>query len=111
MSPNFRLFTSLSKKEQNNMRDGSRIKLNTFNGTKTSPSRCDLKEDYWKLIGIEGVVIQDPFKCCKYESSSNERSVLVKFDVCLESLGLCCHNGVENSLWIPVPDLLEVGEA
>ena len=91
------------------MREGSRVTLNTFNSTKTSPSRCDPKEDYWKLIGIEGVVVQDPFKCCKYESFSNERRVLVKFDVCLESLGLCAHNGVDNCLWILVSDLLEVG--
>ena len=91
------------------MRNGSRVTLTTFNGSKASPSRCDPKEDYWKLIGIEGVVTQDPFKCCKYASFSNERRVLVKFDVCLESLGLCCHNGFENSLWIPVSDLLEVG--
>lgn len=92
------------------MRDGSRVILNTFNGTKKSPSDCVSEEDYWKLIGIEGIVVQDPFKCCKYESFSNERSVLVKFDVCLKSLGLCCHNGVENSLWIPVSDLLGAGE-
>jgi hypothetical protein len=31
------------------MRDGRRVTLNAFNGTKASPSRCDPKEDYWKL--------------------------------------------------------------
>ncbi len=90
------------------MKDGCRVKLNTFNGTKTPPSDCDPREDYWRLIGTEGVVLQDPFKCCKYTGFNNERSILVKFDVSVESLGICCHNDAENSLWIPVSDLLEV---
>ena len=90
------------------MKDGCRVKLNSFNGTKASPSDCEPREDYWQLIGIEGVVLQDPFTCCKYTGFNNERSVLVKFDVSVESLGLCCHNDFENSLWIPVSDLLEV---
>lgn len=90
------------------MKDGCRVKLNSFNGTKTSPSDCDPREDYWRLIGIEGVVLKDPFTCCKYTGFNKERNVLVKFDVSVESLGLSCHNDVENSLWIPVSDLLEV---
>ena len=88
------------------MKDGCRVKLNSFNGTKTSPSDCDPKEDYWQLVGMEGVVLQDPFTCCKYTGFNKERSVLVKFDVSVGSLGLRCQNNIENSLRIPVSDLL-----
>ncbi len=90
------------------MKVGSRVKLDTFHGTKTAPPGCDPKKNYWKLIGVQGVVVQDPFTCCKYERFNNERSVLVKFDSALESLGLCCNDSAENSLWIPAADLLIV---
>jgi len=90
------------------MKEGCRVKLNSWNGTQTSPSQCNPREDYWRLIGMEGIVLRDPFTCCKYTGFNNERSVLVRFDISVESLGLGCHNDADNSLWIPVSDLLEV---
>jgi len=90
------------------MNVNTRVMLYRFNGTITSPSDCDPKEDFWKLIGHEGVVIHDPFKCCKDDRYSDERKVLVKFDTSLDSLGLCFQNDVENSLWILVSELIVV---
>ena len=87
------------------MNVNSRVILKSFNGTVKPPSDCDPGEGFWKLIGHEGVVIQDPFKCCKDDRYSDERKVLVKFDVSLDSFGLCSSNHVKNSLWILVSDL------
>lgn len=89
------------------MKIGKIVKLDTYNGSKASAPGYDPKENYWKLIGCKGVIIKDPFTCAKYpdEALRNERRVLVKFECSLNSLGLYCHNDIENSLWILVTDL------
>ena len=73
-----------------------------------TPSDCDPRQDFWKLIGHEGVIIHDPFRCCKDDRYSDERKVLVRFDIPAASLGLCLRHDVENSLWILVSDLVVV---
>jgi hypothetical protein len=90
------------------MTSGRKVSLMTFEGLITAPRGCAPEGNYWKLIGSEGSVILDPFKCCKDDRYSDERKLLIVFDVSFESLGLCAHQKKENSLWVPVTDLSEV---
>jgi len=92
------------------MKEGCRVKLAAYNAAPTAPPGCDPQEDYWKLIGCEGVVVRDPYTCCKYDNHDSERMVLVAFDVSFASRGLCCRETVENSLWVSIADLLPAGE-
>jgi hypothetical protein len=87
------------------MTSGRKVRLMTFEGLGITPGACASEENYWKLIGSEGSVILDPFKCCKDDRYSNERKLLIVFDVSFESLGLCSYQKNENSLWVPVTDL------
>jgi hypothetical protein len=73
-----------------------RVVLKSFNGSISSPSECRPGENYWLLIGQSGTAIEP----------KNERSrILVRFDVSVESLGLHCHNPIENTLLILESDL------
>ena len=90
------------------MTSGRKVRLMTFEGLSRAPRGCVHERYYWKLIGSEGSVILDPFKCCKDDRYSDERKLLVVFDVSFESLGLCSYQKNENSLWVPVTDLSEV---
>ena len=90
------------------MTHGSKVRLMTFEGLSTPPCGCVPAEDYWKLIGKEGWIALDPFKCCKDDRYSDERKLLVVFDLSFETLGLCSHQKDENSLWVSVTDLSEV---
>jgi hypothetical protein len=90
------------------MSSGRKVKLITYKGSITAPGDCAPEENYWKLIGSEGSIILDPFKCCKDDRYSDERKLLVVFDVTFEFFGLCAHQKNENSLWVPVTDLSEV---
>ena len=90
------------------MTSGRKVRLITFKRLSTAPRGCAPEGNYWKLIGSEGSVILDPFKCCKDDRNSDERKLLVFFDISFESLGLCSHQRNENSLWVPVTDLTEV---
>jgi hypothetical protein len=85
-----------------------KVRLMTFEGLSAVPCDRAPEGDYWKLIGCEGSVILDPFKCCKDDRYSDERKLLVVFDISFESLGLCSHQKNENSLWVSVTDLSEV---
>lgn len=51
--------------------------------------------------GHAGVVVQDPFTCCTYDMCSDERRVLVRFDV---SVAGGDRTGGE-CLWVQVSDL------
>ena len=90
------------------MTQGSKVRLMTFEGLNTPPCGCVPEENYWKLIGTEGRVVLDPFKCCKDDRYSDERKLLVDFDISFECLGLCPHQKNENSLWVSVSDLSEI---
>ena len=90
------------------MTSGRKVRLLTFEGLSTAPCDCVPERNYWKLIGSEGSVILDPFKCCKDDRYSDERKLLVVFDISFKSLGLCSYQKNENSLWVPVTDLTEV---
>jgi len=90
------------------MNSARKVKLITFEGLNTVPKGCAPEKNYWKLIGYECRVVLDPFKCCKDDRYSDERKVLVAFDISFKSMGLYSHQKDENSLWIPVTDLSDV---
>jgi len=72
------------------------VKLKTFLGT-TKPKRGTLgRDNYWKLIGVKGKIIDD--------SGTNDR-VLVLFESNLDDYQVENHNPIKNSLWIKTSDL------
>ena len=73
-----------------------RIQLTSFNGTTQAPPGCRPQENYWALIGHAGEIVGPRNRHARF---------LVKFDVQVASLGLECHNEVENSLLILESDL------
>lgn len=73
-----------------------RVRLKSFNGRLSPPRGTSSEEDYWKLIGQSGEILEP----------KNERGrVLVGFDVTVKSFGLACHNPIESSLYILESDL------
>lgn len=73
------------------------VKLKTFLGTLTSSKKIEERENYWKLIGEKGKVIDD--------TEINNGRVLVLFDKNLNEFGVENHNPIDNSLWIKKSDL------
>jgi len=90
------------------MKIGTSVKLISFNGTLNTESDCSPSEDYWKLIGCKGQIVQDPDKKGIYSPFSDKPRLLVQFEKNVRALGLECHNSVENSLWILESDLSEI---
>ncbi len=90
------------------MTSGRKVRLMTFEGLNIAPKGCVPEGNYWKLIGHKGRVALDPFKCCKDDRYSDERKLLVVFDISFMFLGLCSYQKNKNSLWISVTDLSEV---
>ena len=75
---------------------GQKVRLKSFNGKLIAPKRTSAEEDYWALIGQSGEIV----------APKNEQGrFLVKFDVSVQSLGLACHNPIENALYILESDL------
>ncbi|MCP3925210.1 MAG: hypothetical protein GY714_21770 [Desulfobacterales bacterium] len=75
---------------------GLSVKLNSFNGSVSTPNNCEPSENYWLLIGKQGIVVKT--------ENTNSR-VLVQFKDQVSELGLNCHNEIPNSLLIGVSDL------
>jgi len=84
---------------------GSKVILKSFNGTTSPDENTHSHENYWKLIDSIGTVVQGPDRDESNINLYKEKRVLVKFDLIVKSLGLECHNNVENSLWINIDDL------
>jgi hypothetical protein len=81
-------------------RIGSLVKLVSFNGKKTQPKKFMPEENFWKLIGMDGRIIEnDPKK------GISKNRLLVKFDLSLSDLGIPNHNELPDSLWIADTDL------
>lgn len=78
-----------------------KYKLISFNGTSESAEVCDSNENYWKLIGQEGTLINFSDDL----DFGNDNRVLIKFDEDLVEQGLECHNSLPNALWILKTDL------
>ena len=66
-------------------------------GTLIPKNEIQNDNDYWKLIGEKGKVIND-------DAISEER-VLVLFDKNLDDFKVANHNPINNSLWIKKTDL------
>jgi hypothetical protein len=79
------------------------VTLVSFNGAYFQPLGGDPKENYWKLIGWDGKIVDD----APPEGVSKDR-VLVQFSCDVASQGLHCHNPVPNSLWISRVDLVAI---
>ncbi len=74
----------------------SRVEIKSFNGVVRGASDVDPRENYWLLIGKTGRVV----------AQKNERQrLLIHFDVLISSMGLHCHNPIENTLFIFESDL------
>lgn len=73
------------------------VKLRTFLGTLTPLKKIEERENYWKLIGERGKVVND--------TEFNDGRVLVLFEKNLDELGIENHNPIDNSLWIKKSDL------
>jgi hypothetical protein len=74
----------------------TRVVLRSFNASPTAPRGCRPDENYWKLIGELGCVV---------ETSNARQRVLVRFDKSVADHGLVCHNRMPNSLYILEADL------
>ena len=73
------------------------IKLKTFHGTSEPSIKVKHRENYWKLIGEKGVVLED--------ADFNLDKVLVLFEKNLDDFDLENHNPIKNSLYIDKRDL------
>lgn len=79
------------------IRKDTPVKLKTFLGTVKSSKKVEERENYWKLIGERGKVIDD--------TEINDERVLVLFDKNLNEFKVENHNPIKNSLWIKKSDL------
>ncbi len=92
----------------NTLKIGSKVVLISFNGSTTPDKDTEPHENYWQLINLAGVVVKDPNREGIFKTSFNEKRVLVQFEQNIKSLGLECHNPIDNSLWIRIHDLKEI---
>src|SRR4051794_33916797 len=92
-----------------NFEAGNRVKLKSFRGRKTSPSKVPPEENYWLLIQRSGQITQSPRQRSLFATFSKQKKVLVKFDDSLADLSLECHNEIPNALWILTTDLEKSG--
>jgi len=83
------------------MKKGQKFELKTFNGKTTADVDCNENENYWKLIGVTGTLIN----FARELNFPNEDRVLIQLDVDVNAQGLECHNDKPNALWILSSDL------
>jgi hypothetical protein len=79
------------------------FRLVSFNGSKSAPKDVEDYENYWRLIGELGNVLE-----ADRPYGVDEDRVLLRFQLCLDDLGLENHNEIPNSLWIRLSDLAAV---
>jgi hypothetical protein len=79
------------------IRKNTPVRLKTFLGTNNPTVEIDKSDDYWKLIGQSGIVIND--------NLTDKERVLVLFDKDLDDFQLANHNPIRNSLMIKKSDL------
>jgi hypothetical protein len=82
------------------MKTGDKVRLVSFNNSVGGPVELTEDEDYWRLLGKDGVVVSTiP------PSGIKSNRVLIKFNEDIREIGLACHNQIENALWIKRSDL------
>lgn len=72
------------------------VTLKSFLGTTEVKKFTKERENYWKLIGEKGKVI---------DVHQDNDKVLVHFEIDLDDMNLENHNPIKNSLWIKKSDL------
>ena len=81
----------------------NRVRILSFLGQTIPTAAVEPHEDYWRLIGQTGKVVEygptDPTSLFFGKS-------LVLFDIDVVGLDLNCHNEVPNTLWISNSDLI-----
>jgi hypothetical protein len=77
---------------------GTNVKLKTFHGKTFSKEYQNTIDDYWKLIGLTGTVIEE-------NNIDFPERVLVKFEKDLDAYKVANHNPIKNTLWINKTDL------
>ena len=87
------------------MRIGTKVRLQTFNGSTAPEAKTPASEDYWSLIGRFGLVVDSPEEKNSFADTGPDARVCVRFDDDLKKLGFEAHNRVPNSLWIRISDL------
>ena len=80
------------------MLENQKVKLKSFLGKNSNNSDLDERENYWKLIGKTGNILET-------KNENFENRVLVLFDDNLDELNVFNHNPIKNSLWILTTDL------
>ena len=83
------------------MTPGQRVRLVRFEGVSAAPSDVLVHENYWRLIGSSGEVLE----AANEPAAQVQGRVLVRFETNVSALGLECHNVAPNSLWIMQADL------
>ena len=84
------------------MEKGKKYKLISFNGSIKPSKKCNSDENYWTLIGQDGMLVNFSHDL----DFGNDNRVLVQFEQDLKKQGLICHNPVQNALWILKTDLV-----
>ncbi len=79
------------------MEKNTSIKLKSFLGTLNPKDKVSERENYWKLIGEKGKVIN--------AVENDNGRILVLFDRNLDEFKVENHNPIKNSLWIKKTDL------
>lgn len=86
---------------------GDRVILISFQNQIQPPVGIADKENYWKLIGETGMIVQDEMKIHPAYKALGPR-LLVKFDKDIQDIGLICHSPIANTLWIFMSDLQSI---
>ena len=75
----------------------TKVKLKSFLESQSPKVKTHPENNYWKLIGENGIVID--------EIKNHNGRILILFENDLDNFGVANHNPIKNSLWIKVEDL------
>ena len=75
----------------------TKVILKSFSERKSPKAETHPENNYWKLIGENGTVID--------EIKNDSGRILILFDNDLDHFGVANHNPIKNSFWIKIEDL------
>ena len=87
------------------MKPGTRVILVSFDGKRSGSADTPPTEDYWKLVGTPGTLVEVPEEREFFEVTGPGARVCIEFDSDVRALGLEAHNSVKNNLWVLLTDL------